>query len=438
MATAAAIVFDKASFAKTLKVMALRLPTKLCSTFIKEFRPLQMLFAKPGLKSVVNAPAPNAAMKLLLLHEKILKLEDLPAHLRALTATHSIETVPYTMELNFTHLSSEAILRELLPADVSVPTSFETVGHIAHLNLREAQLPYQKLIGEVMLAKHQPQIRSVVTKVGNISNEFRFFPMELLAGDDDFECTVREHACHFRFNYREVYWNSRLQTAHNRLVEELPASSVVCDMTCGVGPFTVPLAAKGCTVYANDLNPRSFHYLLQNIHSNGVANRVHSYNMDARDFVRRLVREKRTFDQVVINLPTLSIDFLDVFVNLLPPDAAMPRIHCYCFSSALDLRADVIARVEGVLGAALTDPSVHEVRHVAPKKDMMYISFVLPVVTGDFASFPPVPSSDPSYPHPFNPSSSPPASPTPSVTSSQKRVASEEPDVGQELKKAKV
>ena len=37
--------------------------------------------------------------------------------------------------------------------------------------------------------------------------------------------------------------------------------------------------------------------------------------------------------------------------------------------------------MEAVLGAAIPNPEVREVRHVAPKKDMMYIAFVLPAAT---------------------------------------------------------
>jgi tRNA G37 N-methylase Trm5 len=40
-------------------------------------------------------------------------------------------------------------VQRVLPADVEVPTSFETVGHIAHFNLRPEQLPYRKIIGQV-------------------------------------------------------------------------------------------------------------------------------------------------------------------------------------------------------------------------------------------------------------------------------------------------
>ena len=125
----------------------------------------------------------------------------------------------------------------------------------------------------------------------------------------------------FTFNFAEVYWNSRLQTEHARLIQRIldwktssgEPIAVVCkccsfcsvalrthapsrfpschrrpathptnrtdqsttitqigDMFAGVGPFAVPLAMKGCMVHANDLNPRSHHFLEGNIKGNKV------------------------------------------------------------------------------------------------------------------------------------------------------------------------
>ena len=42
-------------------------------------------------------------------------------------------------------------MKQVLPAGVETPSSFEMVGHIAHLNLRDAQLPYRFIIGQVLL-----------------------------------------------------------------------------------------------------------------------------------------------------------------------------------------------------------------------------------------------------------------------------------------------
>jgi tRNA (guanine37-N1)-methyltransferase len=48
---------------------------------------------------------------------------------------------------------------------VDVPTSFETVGHVAHLNLRDEALPYKRLIGRVLLEKNAGRIRTILNKV---------------------------------------------------------------------------------------------------------------------------------------------------------------------------------------------------------------------------------------------------------------------------------
>lgn len=58
------------------------------------------------------------------------------------------------------------MLKELLPADVEeVPSGFETVGDIAHMNLTGKLFDYRYLIGKVVMEKN-PTIRSVVTKIG--------------------------------------------------------------------------------------------------------------------------------------------------------------------------------------------------------------------------------------------------------------------------------
>jgi len=52
-----------------------------------------------------------------------------------------------------------------------------------------------------------------------------------------------------------------------------------------------------------------------------------------------------------------ELDFLDVFVGAFDRGrwggAPLPLLHCYCFSSATDPRADAVARAEAALGCAL-------------------------------------------------------------------------------------
>lgn len=129
----------------------------------------------------------------------------------------------------------------------------------AHLNLREQYLPHKNLIATVLLDKN-PTIRTVINKTDEVGerNEYRTFSYELLAGDPDLRVEIHEEGCRFRFDYARVYWNSRLNTEHRRLVARFRPGEAVCDVMAGVGPFAVPAGKKNVFVWANDLNPDSF------------------------------------------------------------------------------------------------------------------------------------------------------------------------------------
>ena len=137
--------------------------------------------------------------------------------------------------------------------------------------------------------------------------------MELLAGEDNTEVVLQEGNCTFSFDYRRVYWNSRLRFEHSRLINTFNPSDVVADMFCGVGPFAIPAAKRGCSVYANDLNPNSYKALLQNCAHNHVEDRVFPSNLDAREFILSLGKQNIPVNQIIMNLPSTAEHFCDVF-----------------------------------------------------------------------------------------------------------------------------
>ena len=107
---------------------------------------------------------------------------------------------------------------------------------------------FDSYTGQVILDKNSPKIKTVVNKLNTIDTTFRFFKMEVLAGDGNMQTSVKEHGCVYEFDFSKVYWNSRLQTEHKRLADKFTPSDVVCDMFSGVGPFAIPAAKKGCLV----------------------------------------------------------------------------------------------------------------------------------------------------------------------------------------------
>ena len=232
-------------------------------------------------------------------------------------------------------------MKEVLPPPTTgggdVPTGFESIGHIAHVNLRDEYVPFAPLIGRIILDKN-PSLRCVVNKTAVIETVFRTFPMDVIAGEDDTRVSVRHSGATFRFDFRTVYWNTRLQYEHTLAVDHLvptasptapaAAPSIVADVFCGVGPFAVPLAMppRGCTVWANDLNPASHAALVENVARNHVASRVSCFNEDGRAFIARVGASGVPCSDALMNLPADGLAFTDAFVGFFRRGATAARV----------------------------------------------------------------------------------------------------------------
>ena len=119
-----------------------------------------------------------------------------------------------------------------------------------------------------------------MNKVGLVENQFRVLPMELIAGEADYDVQLKESDCLFTFDFSEVFGNSRLENEHRRIIQLCKPGEIVCkcldaatltsagDMFAGIGPFAIPLAKKGVMVHANDLNPKSYEYMNKNVLAN--------------------------------------------------------------------------------------------------------------------------------------------------------------------------
>jgi len=95
-----------------------------------------------------------------------------------------------------------------------------------------------------------------------------------------------------------------------------------------------------------------------------------------------------SYNHFIMNLPATSIEFVDAFKGLYTPFKAhnptMPMIHVHCFSKSDDPEADVLQRIEQTIGATLEQKTIVRVRDVAPKKEMMCVSFRLPTSVAYF------------------------------------------------------
>lgn len=378
----AAPELDRSQFTSTLHLKALRLDARKCQEYVKALNGHLLHWSR--IKAVVRDES-DASKRLLLLKDSVTgpDLKGLPEDRKQLIHDAGIEIVDYPLTLDYSYWPADHILKKLLPEGSDVPSSFETVGHIAHLNIRDELIPYKHLIGQVILDKNC-NIRTVVNKVGTITNDYRVFQMEVVAGEPQTETEVVQHKARFKLDFSKVYWNSRLEHEHLRLVKTFRPTDIVLDVMAGIGPFVVPAAQRHCKVYANDLNPDSYRYLKENVRINKVGDHVETYNMDGREFIRSLSSPGGPlYSQVVMNLPASAVSFLDAFRGACS-DARwqnhLPTINVYTFSRGDEDEAGVRQHVEDALGGPLhAVPRIHFVREVAPNKRMLCVSFKLPV-----------------------------------------------------------
>lgn len=373
-------------FAETIQHPALLVPARRTAEIRKELS--HVLMHRPRTKNIYSYDQDKSLRKMVL-HLNPDVYDD-PV-VQQVMQNDNAKPCTFTLQTSYSDWTAEQVLKKLLPVS-EIPCAFETVGHIAHVNLREETLPFKHIVGKVLLDKNSPRIQTVVNKLGSIETEYRTFGMEVIAGRANEGWSIvklKEEGCQYELDFRQVYWNSRLAGEHRRLVHLIrrQASSdhpvVVADLMAGVGPFAVSLTAHqepNITVYANDLNPASFKYLEMNKKTNKCDN-LHCYNMCGRAFVHHLCDRGIEFQHVIMNLPRSAPEFLNAFRGF--TGKTLPRVHVHCFGGK-DAEEDdqAIQRCADSLGCPLdrkeNDVLVRIVRDVAPNKNMLCVSFNLP------------------------------------------------------------
>ena len=320
----------------------------------------------------------------------------------------------------------------------SPPSSYEQIGHVAHVNLRKPHVPYGKLIGRVMLDRLRPSIRTVVNKLGEVGGPYRTYEMDLLAGDDDYLVRVVEHGVSLDFDLRKVYWCTRLEGERTHMIlNEFRPNQLIADAFCGVGALCIRAAtALGCAVIANDLNPDAVAYCRESARLNGIRvgenvdGRFRVQCGDAREFIMNLgigvsaaepsvsstssieegeddnddvvvppINGNNLPDHLLLNFPLDSPKFLNA-LRWWPSGgdkikSPPTRVHVYTFSrgdddqTASDVAIDMVANgllpeggyVEpskfrgGYLDELGCNVKAREVRDAAPGKSVICVSF---------------------------------------------------------------
>jgi len=334
----------------------------------------------------------------------------------------------FEISLDYTNWTVAYIFQQVLPSEVHPsPTSYEQIGHVAHLNLRAIHLPHRKLIGDVLL-NTLPNIETVINKVGEVSGDYRTYEMEVLAGHKETRVNLQENGVKLQFDVKDVYWCSRLSGEREYMVKHVfQANQTIADVFCGIGAQLLQAAKKlNCRIIANDWNPNAVASCKANVALNHLQKNFHKVScQDAFDFlvdvglVPPLREEDLTMDasttttnslllpdHILMNFPLEAPKFLSalrwwsassITQKLAREKSTYPVFHVYTFAwaddrrSVKDMAIDVIAdNLIPLGGAAETSYQRKEeldrlgckvqariIRDVAPGKVVVCVSFRL-------------------------------------------------------------
>lgn len=126
-----------ALFTREIQAIGVTLPQDQIKAVVAQHQDQLLNITK--LSNIQPSPTP--------LHKTLLFPQSFPLPASLLNYEAKIQTIPLTYQ-NFSYLE---VLKEILPKDITIPTGFETIGHIAHFNLTPPQLAYKNLIGKVLL-----------------------------------------------------------------------------------------------------------------------------------------------------------------------------------------------------------------------------------------------------------------------------------------------
>ena len=103
------------------------------------------VFKAKGKRNIVINP--NDPQTKLLLLNKDISDSDIPEEIQNLITKNNLSTTKVEIEYSASDLSYYELLEKILPQGMVIPSGFETIGQVIHVNLKGNQIDYKYIIG---------------------------------------------------------------------------------------------------------------------------------------------------------------------------------------------------------------------------------------------------------------------------------------------------
>jgi len=222
---------------------------------------------------------------------------------------------------------------------VLLPASFDVIGDLCVIKLKDELMSYDKDIGSAIVRSH-PSINGVFREAG-VHGKFRIRSIENIAGVTRTTTVHREYGVQFKIDIAKAYFSPRLAGERHRIAENIRTRAQrdttderVLDMFAGIGPYSIHIA-RSCPdipISAIDLNPDAIEMLKENMKLNRVTN-IKPIVADANHIVS-MFEDMPPFTRMIMNLPHRSLDFLSAAGKLIRKGT----IHIYTINPSSELQ----------------------------------------------------------------------------------------------------
>jgi tRNA wybutosine-synthesizing protein 2 len=213
-------------------------------------------------------------------------------------------------------------LKDVIPANVILPSGFHVVGHVALVHLNSDAMKYASVLGEVTL-DYDHRLRTVAVQTGPTKGIERRPAYRVVAGCSD---TVTEHIenkVRFKLDPIRMTFSGGNKGERIGISKLVKAGECVVDMFSCVGQFALHVARRNdVKVIAIEINSEAYRFLVENIKMNGLEDRVSAILGDCR-----IVHPNHIANRVIMGYLHDTEEFLPAAIDTLITEGGTIHMH---------------------------------------------------------------------------------------------------------------
>ncbi len=220
-------------------------------------------------------------------------------------------------------------LKDKIPQDKInyVPTSFDIIGKICILEIKDELKKYEKIIGDTIIHLNK-NIKSVFKRISPRKGKYRTYKLKLISGLNNKETVYKENGVLFKLDVEKCYFSPRWSNERLIISNLVKKNETILVMFSGIGSFIYVILKKSNPkkVFSIELNKVAHKYSLENLKLNKFdENKVKLFNGDVKNILPKI---KIKFDRILMPLPKESYKFLDLALKKIKKNGI---IHYYTF-----------------------------------------------------------------------------------------------------------